>query len=530
MGEGETIAPLPGRVGVRATAPGTVFLVGAGPGDPELITVAGLAALRRADVVVYDRLAAPALLREAPEGAALINAGKAPGAHALGQEAINALLAEQALAGRTVVRLKGGDPFLFGRGGEEALYLRERGIPFRVIPGVTSALAAPACAGIPVTHRGVAGSVLIATGHEAADGRGATPAWEAMARAADTLVFLMGVERLAAITEQLVRAGRPAHQPAALVRWGSTPKQVVLTATLGTIAGAARERGLQPPAALVVGDVVALRERLAWFETLPLFGARVLVTRTRAQASGLVARLRSLGAVPLEFPAIACEPLMDTTSLDGALSALSEQDWVVFTSQNGVAAAMDRLSALGRDARAFAGTRVCAIGPATAQTLAQRGLRADLVPNRFTTAEVLAALLAAGVDGKRILLLRADIAPPELAEGLQAAGAGVTSIAAYRTTRGGVPGAELRRLLANGLDIVTFTSSSTVTHLREALAGDTSALGNALIAAIGPVTAATARAAGLRVDIEAEAHTIDGLIAALVQGWGKRSLGKERVR
>jgi uroporphyrinogen III methyltransferase/synthase len=500
-----------------------VYLVGAGPGDPELITVAGLAALRRADVVVYDRLAPSALLREAKPEALLIDAGKAAGAHTLSQEAINALLIEHARAGRTVVRLKGGDPFLFGRGGEEALALRRAGVPFRVVPGVSSAIAAPACAGIPVTHRGLAGSVLIATGHEAAEGPGASFDWAALARAADTLVFLMGVERLPAITERLLAAGRPADQPAALIRWGSTPEQEVLTATLGTIAARARERGIRPPAALVVGEVVRLREELAWLEELPLFGARVLVTRAREQASGLAARLRALGAVPLEFPAIVCEPLEDPAPLDDALATLAEQDWVVFTSQNGVTAAWERLTALGRDARAFATAKVCAIGPATAAALAARGVRADLVPETFTTAGVLAALRAAGVAGRRVLLLRADIAPPELAEGLRAAGALVTSVAAYRTRDATHNRQELARLLAEGVDIVTFTSSSTVMRLVEALDGDIARLGGALVAVIGPVTAAAARAAGLRVDVEAREHTIDGLVAALVETWPGRA-------
>jgi uroporphyrinogen III methyltransferase/synthase len=520
--EQHEVTPLSREAG-EGLGEGVVYLVGAGPGDPELITVAGLAALRRADVVVYDRLAAPALLREAPAGALLADAGKASGVHTLGQEAINALLAEHALAGKTVVRLKGGDPFLFGRGGEEALFLRERGIPFRIVPGVSSALAAPAFAGIPVTHRGIAGSVLIATGHEADGGdRGETAAgqdWEAMARAADTLVFLMGVERLSAIAEALLKAGRPADQPAALVRWGSTPEQVVLTATLGTIAESARDQGIRPPAALVVGEVVRLRERLAWFETLPLFGARVLVTRSREQASGLVNRLRALGAVPLEFPAIACRPLADTSELDAALDALGSHAWTVFTSQNGVTAVMDRLRALGRDVRAFAGTRLCAIGPATARALEERGLCADLVPDTFTTAGVLDCLRAAGVDSRRVLLLRADIAPPDLAEGLRTAGADVTSVAAYHTSVGSGSRADLDGLLSGGLDVVTFTSSSTVTHLIDALGGDTAPLNGALVASIGPVTSATARAAGLRVDVEASPHTTEGLVSVVRKAW-----------
>jgi uroporphyrinogen III methyltransferase/synthase len=522
--------PFPGEGG-RGDRAGSVALVGAGPGDPDLITVAGLAALRRADVVVYDRLIPTALLREAPPGAELIDAGKAPGARALGQEAINALLAERAAAGKTVVRLKGGDPFVFGRGGEEALALRARGIAVRVVPGVTSAIAAPACAGIPVTHRGLARSVLIATGHEAEDGPAARPDWEATARAADTLVFLMGVERLEAITGGLIAAGRPPDQPAALVRWGSTPEQEVLTATLGTIAARARAAGLRPPATLIVGEVVALRERIAWLEALPLFGVRVLVTRPRDRAGDLAARLRALGALPLEFPAIDCAPLDDTTELDAVIQALGTWDWVVFTSANGVAAAWDRLTALGGDARAFGPARVCAIGPATAAALAARGIRADLVPPAYTTAAVREALRAAGVAGKRALLLRADIAPPALAEGLAEAGAVVRSVAAYRTVAGAGGGEELARLLSRGVDAVTFTSASTVTHLLEALSGDRSRLNEALVVVIGPATAAAARAAGLRVDAEADPHTVEGLVAALVAArQGTMDRGREKRR
>ena len=510
---------------------GLIWLVGAGPGDPDLITAAGLAALRTADVVVYDRLAAPALLREARPDALLVDAGKAPGAHTLGQEAINALLVEHGRAGRTVVRLKGGDPFVFGRGGEEALALHDAGIPFRVIPGVTSAVAAPAFAGIPVTHRGIAGSVLIATGHEAAsaDSAGDRTDWAAMARAADTLVFLMGVERLRQITSRLLAAGRPATQPAALVRWGSTPQQEVLIATLGTIAAEARR--IQPPAALVVGDVVALRDRIAWFESLPLFGARVLVTRTREQASGLVARLRALGAEPLEFAAIESRPLENTRALDGALCDLPRTDWAVFTSQNGVRAVMDRLAALDRDARAFAGVRICAVGLATAAELAARGLRADLVPETYSNDGLVTALGDVGVSGARVLLFQADIAPAALAAGLRSAGAAVTAVAAYRTVAGADRADQLERLLADGVDAVTFTSSSTVTNLVAALDGDTSRLEGALIVCIGPSTSKTARATGLPVHAEAEPHNLDGLVEALCAAWQARERrGKEQAR
>ena len=500
---------------------GMVYLVGAGPGDPGLITVAGLEALHRADVVVFDRLAAPALLREVRDGALLIDAGKASGAHTLGQEAINALLVEHGRSGRTVVRLKGGDPFLFGRGGEEALALREARVPFRIVPGVSSSLAAPAYAGIPVTHRGIAGSVLIATGHEAAADTGASFDWQAVARGADTLVFLMGVERLATIAQQLLAAGRPADQPAALVRWGSTPEQEVLIATLATIANAARTKGVRPPATLIVGDVVALRERIAWFETLPLFGMRVLVTRTQEQASGLVERLRNLGAVPLEFPAISCKPVEEPSRLDAVVQQLPEHDWAVFTSRTGVEAVFARFDALSKDARAFAATKVCAVGPATARSLADHGIRADLVPDGFSSADAAAALAARGISGRRVLLLQADIAPPTFGEQLTAAGAMVTSVAAYRTVGAEGRRAELERLLSDGLDAITFTSSSTVRHLLDTLGGDAGAIRAAYIASIGPQTSATARQAGLRVDVEAPVHTIDGLVAALTAFAGR---------
>jgi len=498
-----------------------VTLVGAGPGDPDLITVAGLEALRAADVVVYDRLAAPALLQETHADALLVDAGKAPGAHRLDQDGINALLATHARAGRTVVRLKGGDPFVFGRGGEEALYLAERGIPFRVIPGVTSAIAAPAFAGIPVTQRTVAGSFLVITGHDAEDSDGRRTDWHAVARAADTLVFMMGVERLEQIVAALLAAGRPAEQPAALVRWGSTPQQAVVAATLGTIVAAAEARALAPPATLVVGEVVRLRERLAWFESLPLFGARVLVTRTREQARGLITRLRTHGAQPLEVPAIACAPLEDPGALDAALLDLARYHWIVFASANAVQAAFARLNALGQDARAFAGPRICAVGSATAAALAGHGLRADLVPTRFTGEAVVQALGAIGVRGARVLTLRPEIAPPAFVDGLRALGAEVTAVTAYRTTHGANSSA-LAALLAEGLDAITFTSSSTVTSLLDALGGDTAPLRGALIASIGPSTSATARAAGLRVDTEADPHTLDGLVTALARAWQER--------
>lgn len=513
-----------------AVCTGTVWLVGAGPGNPELITVAGLAVLGRADVVVYDRLAAPSLLDAARADAVLIDAGKAVGAHTLSQSAINAVLAEHARAGRTVVRLKGGDPFLFGRGGEEAQYLRDRGIDYRVIPGVTSALAAPAFAGIPVTQRGTARSVLIMTGHESPEGEATTGErdWDAVAHAADTLVVLMGVERLDGITRRLIGAGRPAEQPAALIHWGSTPRQRVLTATLATIAEQAAVCGFGPPATLVVGEVVRLRDHIRWLEQLPLFGARVLVTRTREQASGLVEQLRTLGADPLEFSTISVRPLEDTAALDRQVLTVGQQDWAIFTSQNGVTAVLDRLHAVGGDARAFAGVRICAVGSATARTLAERGLRADLVPPSFTSEGVLGSMIEAGVANRRVVLFQPEIAPPELGDGLRQAGAVVERVTAYRTQGGAGRRADLVGLLAGGVDVITFTSSSTVANLLGALDGDLGQLADTRIVTIGPHTSQAVRAAGLRVDAEAEPHTIEGMVTAIVGVWQIRRSDTER--
>lgn len=499
--------------------PGRVILVGAGPGDPDLITVAGLAALRAADVVVYDRLAPVSLLRAARPAAKLIDAGKMPGGRGMHQDAINACLAEHATPGATVVRLKGGDSFVFGRGGEEALYLRERGIPFEVVPGVTSAIAAPAAAGIPVTHRGIAGTVLFATGHEAADGPGAVLHWDAIAGAADTLVFLMGVERLAEITAHLLAAGRPAEQPAALVRLGSTPEQEVLTATLATIAERARARGIRPPAILVVGDVVALRDQLAWLEQRPLFGARVLVPRAAERAENMAAALRRLGARPVEIATIGHAPVEDPTALDAALARLSSFDWVIFTSGQGVTSVMDRLETLVKDARAFGSACIGAVGPATARVLRDHALRADLVPDRASGRDIATALMKQGIAGKRVLLLCADIAPPELAEALRAAGAQVERVTAYRTLAGSPDPADLDTLARDGVDFAAFTSSSTVTHLLAALGERRAVLDQACIVTIGPATTATARAAGLHVAREAEEHTVDGLLATMIEQW-----------
>lgn len=507
---------------------GCVFLVGAGPGDPGLITVKGLETLRQAEVVVYDHLANAELLKEARLDAELIYVGKRAGQHTFSQEEINQFLVEKAQAGKTVARLKGGDPFVFGRGGEEAMALAAAGVPFEVIPGVTSAVAAPAYAGIPVTHRGLASSFAVVTGHEDPTKAESTIDWQYLARGVDTLIFLMGVGNLPEIVARLVEHGRAPETPAALVRWGTTARQETVAGTLADIAEKVKAAGLRPPAVAVIGQVVNLREHLGWYDRKPLFGKRVLVTRSREQASVLSRRLRKLGAEPVELPAITFEPPEDYTPLDAAIRHIRQYDWIIFTSTNGVRAFMERLWTLGWDARSLAKVKLAAIGPATATALEQCRLRADYVPDQYVAEAVAAGLC--DVRGQRILLPRADIARPALAIALREAGATVDEVTVYRTVLAeGVQGSassgdlvfptseDVRQMLAkNQIDVVTFTSSSTVRNL-VALLGGVKPLRGALIACIGPITADTAREMGLRVDMVAEEYTIDGLIEVLIR-------------
>jgi uroporphyrinogen III methyltransferase/synthase len=501
--------------------PGRVWLIGAGPGDPGLMTVAGVAALAEAEVVVYDRLVNARLLELAPSSAERIFVGKEAGAHALRQEEINALLVEKARQGKRVARLKGGDPYVFGRGGEEAEALAAAGVPFEVVPGVSSAVAVPAYAGIPVTHRGLASSFAVITGHEDPAKPETAIDWPKLATAVDTLVFLMGAATLPQIVEKLVEHGRAAATPVAVIRWGTTPAQQVVTGTLADIARRVKEARLQPPAVTVVGEVVRLRETLRWFDSpgaKPLFGKRVLVTRTREQASALSDLLRREGAEPIELPALELVPRDDPRRLGRALRALARgrYQWVVFTSANGVDTFFRHLKEAGHDARAFAGARVCAIGPGTAAALAARGLQADLVPEEFVAESVVEALARQKVAKSRILVPRAEGARRELVRGLRALGARVDELPLYVAAPPVAPEREaLRRLRAGEVDVVTFASSSAVKNLLKLLEGDTTPLKGPLIACIGPVTARTARQAGLEVGVEAKEHTIPGLVRAL---------------
>lgn len=485
----------------------TVYLVGAGPGDPGLITVHGAEVLARADVVVHDRLVDPLLLELAPADAERVYAGKQPGAAEMPQDEINALLVDRGRRGATVVRLKGGDPYVFGRGGEEAEALMAAGVAFEVVPGVTSAIGVPAYAGIPVTHRGVSTHFTVVTGHEDPAKGHAEVDWEALARAGGTLVILMGAGRIDDIARRLVDGGRSPATPVAAVRCGTHPDQRTLRATLSTIGAA----DVQPPAAIVVGDVAALD--LSWFESRPLFGRRVVVTRAREQASDLRRRLERLGAQVVELPTIAIE------ALDFTMPSLDAYGWLVFTSANGVAAFFDRgLGPAKRDARALAHVRVAAIGAGTADALAARGVIADLVPDRFVAEALLDAFPDPPEPRTRVLLARAEAARDVLPTGLRERGYEVDVLAVYRTVTTEPPGAVVDDVRAGRVDALTFTSSSTVTNFCDLLGRPPDP--QPIVVSIGPVTSKTAKARGLRVDAEAAEHTIDGLVEALLDALG----------
>ncbi|WP_334143642.1 uroporphyrinogen-III C-methyltransferase [Rhabdothermincola sp.] len=485
----------------------TVYLVGAGPGDPGLLTVRGAELLARAEVVVYDRLSAPSLLELAPPTAELIDVGKTPGRATWSQAAICALLVDRGMTGALVVRLKGGDPFVFARGGEEAQALLDAGVPFEVVPGVSSAIAVPAYAGIPVTMRYSSTSFTVVTGHEDPS-KASEVDWEAVARVGGTIVILMGVARLGAIVDRLLAGGVPGDTPAAAIRWGTRPDQHTVRATLATLT----EHRLEPPATIVVGAVAGLD--LTWFERRPLFGRRIVVTRARRQSPALVTRLRELGAEPIEVPVIdVVDPEDGGRALRAALARIAEYDWLVVTSPNGAA----RVLAAVRDARVLAPVRVAALGPGTAEALREGNVVADLVPEQFVAEALVDAFpRPTSDDHGRVLIARAAVARAVLPEGLAARGWSVDVVEAYRTVA--IPVDDTRRAEVATADAITFTSSSTVERFVEALGVDAVP---PMVVCIGPVTAATARACGLRVDAVASEHSIDGLVEALVYHAGR---------
>jgi uroporphyrinogen III methyltransferase/synthase len=492
---------------------GVVYLVGAGPGDPGLMTGRSLELIGSVDAIYYDRLIPPGALDGAREDAELVYVGKAPGRPAVAQEEIGERLIEAARAGKSVVRLKGGDPFVFGRGGEEGEALRAAGVEFEVVPGVTAGVAASAYAGIPVTHRDDASAVAFVTGHEDPEKEASAIDWEALARFPGTLIFYMGVKRLASNAAALIAAGRDAEEPAAAVERGTMEGQRTVVATLGTLAEAVEREGIGAPALIVVGPVVRRRETLAWLERRPLYGRRVVVTRARAQASGLAARLRGLGAEVVELPAIRIEPRIESEEVRRAVESIGEYALVCLTSPNGVRLLFEALRAAGLDARALAGATVAAIGPGTARALAKCGIAADIVPERFVAESLVEALGGVAVEGKRVLVARAAEARDVIPEHLSGRGAEVDVVALYETVRE-EPDAEAVEA-AQGADYVTFTSSSTVRNLTEAL-GERFPR-SARVVSIGPVTSDAARASGLEVHVEAERHDVDGLVQALLE-------------
>jgi uroporphyrinogen III methyltransferase/synthase len=510
--------------------PGKVYLVGAGPGDPGLLTLRGAECIRRADVVVYDRLAHPDLLLHASTTAEKVYVGKKSAQHTLRQEEINTLIVEHALSGKTVCRLKGGDPLVFGRGGEEAEACVAAGVPFEFVPGVTSAIAAPAYAGIPVTHRDASSSLAVITGHERDDrGEAGTREagaaeqrrdWSKIAYAADTLIFLMGVESISEIAARLIEHGRAGDTPVALVRWGTWPRQETLVSTLEQVGDDVRKAGFTAPAVTVVGEVVRYREALRWFDNRPLFGKRVVVTRAREQASALSGLLRERGAEPIEFPTIRIVPMEDYSCLDAALLDLGKYDWIIFTSANGVTSTFDRLRTAGKDARALAGARVAAIGPATADALRANGVTADFVPSRYVAESVAEEWPDRDMTGKRILLPRAKEAREFLPDHLREMGAQVDVVAAYQTVRDESGSREMVELLSERkIDAVTFTSSSTVSNFVESLGAERTPelMRGVTVACIGPITADTARELDLEPRIVADEFTVEGLVDALTQ-------------
>lgn len=495
-------------------ATGICYLVGAGPGDPGLFTLKGKEVLEKADVVIYDSLVNPELLRFAPPHAEIIYAGKRSHHHTLSQQEINNLLVEKTKAGLTVVRLKGGDPFLFGRGGEEAEAIAAAGLRFEIVPGVSSAIAGPAYAGIPVTHRSFGSTLTIFTGHEDPEKADSQVDYSSLAKAPGTKVMLMGVERISQIVERLLAEGMPSQTPCALIHWASTPKQKIITSTLSDFVRDVTTAGLGSPAVVVFGEVVRLRENLAWFEKKPLFGKRIAVTRTRQQASSLLRALRDLGADAFEMPMIRIAPPKRPAQFRELVTDSHRYDWIVFTSPNGVEAFFRQFFEIYSDARCLGPAKIAAIGPATAAKVREYHFAVDLMPEKFIAEEIVAAFNQIGsIENQLFLLPRAEGARDLLPKKLAEMGAIVDEAIAYRTVpETDDPAGGVRRFQEEGADIVTFTSSSTVENFHSL---GLSIPQGCLSASIGPITSKTMRDLGMRVDIEATRHDIPGLIEAI---------------
>jgi len=499
---------------------GYVYLVGAGPGDYKLITLKGKECIEKADVVIYDRLVNKRLLQYASPDTEIIYAGKSPERHTLKQHEINELIVTKALEEKVVTRLKGGDPFVFGRGGEEAIELRKYGIPFEIVPGITSAISVPAYAGIPVTHRGITSNVGFITGNEDPTKEDPSIAWDKIATGMGTLVFLMGMGNLPKIVDKLIENGRSPQTPVALIRWGTTPEQETLVGKLENIVAKAQQEEFKNPAIIIVGEVVGLRDKIGWFEKKPLFGKKILVTRSRAQASVFGERIAELGGNACEFPTIKIVPPEDYSSMDKAISNMSKYEWIIFTSVNGVKYFFNRIKYHGKDLRSLGKARLAAIGPRTSEELEKFGLFVDYVPEEYRAEAILDGLKAEKLEGQNILLPRADIARKVLSEELKKLGAQVDEVTAYRTICAAGNISEVVEMLGNGkIDVITFMSSSTVENFVSMLQDYdiTELLKNVKLASIGPITTQTAVKKGLQIDIEARNYDLEGLLQAIIE-------------
>ncbi len=506
---------------------GTVYLVGAGPGDPGLLTLKGKECIEKADVIVYDYLANRVFLEYANENCEMIYVGKKAGSHTLSQDEINKLICDRANMGLNVVRLKGGDPFIFGRGGEEAQELLKAGIPFEIVPGITSAIAVPAYAGIPITHRDYTATAAFITGHEDPYKDESDIDWEKISTGAGTLVFLMGIGNLRKICNELIRNGRSPDTPAAIILNGTLPDQRTIEGTLKEISDIAERENARPPGIIIVGDVVGLRPELCWFEKRPLFGKRIVVTRAREQASVFLARLSELGALCIEFPTIKIAPPDNWEEMDRTIQLLDSYRWLLFTSVNGVKYFFDRLRELGKDVRALRDLRIGAIGPKTAKAVEEKGIVPDLVPDEYRAEAVIKAFEKEGISDLKILLPRASEAREILPEELKKMGAKIDVVKAYRTVMPEEDAGKIRSMLQEKkIDMVTFTSSSTVHNFMKMLgekADQTGILMNGVdIACIGPVTADTAKKYGLGVTVMPEDYTIEGLTDAIVEYFSRQ--------
>ena len=503
---------------------GMVYLVGAGPGDPKLITLRGLECIKKADVIVYDRLSSPRLLSYAKPGAELIYAGKSPVRHTLKQEEINQVLVSRAQEGKTIARLKGGDPFVFGRGGEEAEFLLTYDIPFEIVPGITSGIAVPAYAGIPVTHREHNSTLAFITGNEDPSKEDTSIEWDKVSTGCGTIVFYMGMANLPHIVEKLTTYGRSPETPVAIVRWGTRPEQQTVTGILSNIVEKAKQAKMGHPAIIVVGGVVALREKLSWFERKPLFGKRILVTRSRSQASVLAEKVEDLGGEPFEFPTIEITAPEDFGPMDDAINDIESYDWLLLTSVNGVQSLMNRMRQLKKDIRCLGGTKIVAIGPKTREEIEQYGVFCEFMPEEFVAEAIIEMFKGQELNGKKVLLARADIARKVLPDTLKSMGASVNEVTAYRTVMGSGNTDQLIRLLhEKRIHVLTFTSSSTVKNFVKIIGPDnvSKLLDGVMVASIGPITSTRARELGLKVDVEAAEYTIDGLIQAILEFYKK---------